>query len=120
MEPLIVIAEYDEPGQLAGPLVQEGFRTEIVDTADAALRFCGINPVSLVITRVVFRYGISGVELIDRLQALAAPPRAIMVTTFRTDRLRKLPGFPPAGVPLLFKPIVSAELVKQVNSLVAV
>lgn len=114
---LILLAEYDEPGQLAGPIVQEGFRTEIVDTADAALRFCGITPVSLVITRVVFRYGISGVELVDRLKALASPPRVVMITSYHTERLLKVAGFPPPGVPLLRKPLIAAELLKHVRAL---
>jgi len=118
MEPLIVLAEYDEPGQLAGPLVQQGYRTEIVDTADAALRFCGINSVSVVITRVIFRYGMSGVELISRLQLLASPPRSILVSPHRSDSLRKIPGFPPPGVTLIQKPIVHDELLKAVNLLV--
>jgi DNA-binding response OmpR family regulator len=118
MEPLIVLAEYEEPGQLAGPLVQQGYHIETFDSADAALRFCGINNVSLVITRALFPYGITGVELISRLQSLANQPRAIMVTGHRSDKLGKIPGYPPPGVSLLHKPIVNDELLKTVNALV--
>jgi DNA-binding response OmpR family regulator len=117
--PLIVLAEFEEPGKLAGPLVQAGFRTEIMDTADAALRFCGINQVDLVITRIVFRYGITGVELAGKLRSLASPPEVLMVTAFQADRLRKIPGFPPPGIPVLRKPIVTAELMKLVTSMVS-
>lgn len=116
--PLIVLAEFEAPGKLAGPLVQAGFRTETVDTADAALRFCGINPVRLVISRVMFRYGMTGVDLAQRLQAMAAPPAVLLITSYRADKLRQIPGFPPAGVPVLRKPIVTAELLKMVTSLV--
>jgi class 3 adenylate cyclase len=116
--PLIVLAEFDEPGKLAGPLVHAGFRTETVDTADAALRFCGINCVNLVISRVLFRYGISGVELAQRLQALATPPGLILITGFHNDLLQKIPGFPPPGVPLLRKPVMTAELLKAVAGMV--
>ena len=118
--PLIVIAEFEEPGKLAGPLVQAGFRTEIMDTADAAARFCGINKVDLVITRIVFRYGITGIDLAHRLRALASPPAVVLVTTYQADRLRKIPGYPMAGVPMLRKPIVTAELVKMVASMISV
>jgi DNA-binding response OmpR family regulator len=117
--PLIVLAEFDEPGKLAGPLVQAGFRTETVDTADAALRFCGINSVNLVISRVLFRYGITGVELAHRLESLAQPPRVLLITNFANDLLRKIPGFPPAGVPVLRKPIMSDELLKTVSTMVS-
>ena len=117
--PLIVLAEFEAPGKLAGPLIQSGYRTEIMDTADAALRYCGINSVTLVISRVVFRYGITGVELAQRLQSMATPPAVVLITTYQADRLRNIPGFPPAGVPVLRKPIVAAELLKIVNSLAA-
>jgi CheY-like chemotaxis protein len=117
--PLIVLAEFEEPGKLAGPLVHAGYRTETVDTADAALRFCGINRVTLVISRVVFRYGITGVELAQRLQSMATPPHVVLVTTYQADRLRRIPGFPPPGVPVLRKPVVTAELLKIVSSIVS-
>lgn len=117
--PVIVLAEFEEPGKLAGPLVQAGYRTETVDTADAALRFCGINPVALVISRVVFRYGINGVELTQRLQALKKPPQVVLITTYQVERLRRIPGYPPPGVPVLRKPIMTEELVKLVSSIVS-
>ena len=117
--PLIVLAEFEEPGKLAGPLVQSGFRTETMDTADAALRFCGINRVDLVISRVLFRYGMTGVDLAHRLRSMATPPAVVLVTAYQPDQLRQIPGFPIAGVPLLRKPIVTAELVKMVSSRVS-
>jgi DNA-binding response OmpR family regulator len=117
--PLIVLAEFEEPGKVAGPLVQAGFRTETVDTGDAALRFCGITAVTLVISRVMFRYGMTGVELAGRLQSLAAPPRVILVTAFHNDKLRTIPGFPVPGVPVLRKPIMPAELLQAVTDTLA-
>jgi DNA-binding response OmpR family regulator len=116
-QPLIVLAEFEEPGKLAGPLVQAGYRTETMDTADAALRYCGINPVTLVISRVFFRYGITGVELAKRLQSMASPPAVVLITTYQTDRLQKIPGYPLPGVPVLRKPIVAGELLKIVQGL---
>jgi DNA-binding response OmpR family regulator len=116
-QPLIVLAEFEEPGKLAGPLVQSGYRTETMDTADAALRYCGINPVSVVISRVIFRYGITGVELARRLQSMASPPAVVLITTYRVDRLQKIPGYPVPGVPVLRKPIIAAELLKIVTSI---
>lgn len=116
---MIVLAEFEEPGKLAGPLVQAGYRTETMDTADAALRFCGINPVSVVISRVVFRYGINGVELAQRLQSLKTPPQVVLITTYQTERLRKIPGYPPPNVPVLRKPVMVEELVKLVGSMVS-
>jgi DNA-binding response OmpR family regulator len=118
-EALIVLAEFEEPGQLAGPLVQAGFRTEIVDTGDAALRFCGINHVDVVITRIVFRYGITGVELVNRLRGMGSSARAIMITSHKSDRLRKVAGFPMPGVPILRKPILGSELVQKVASVMS-
>jgi DNA-binding response OmpR family regulator len=115
--PLIVLAEFEEPGKLAGPLVQAGFHTETMDTADAALRYCGINPVTVVISRVVFRYGITGIELARRLQSMASPPAVVLITTYQADRLQKIPGFPIPGVPVLRKPIIAAELVKIVSAI---
>jgi DNA-binding response OmpR family regulator len=120
MDPLIVLAEFDEPGQISGPMVQAGFQIQTLDTAEAALRFCGINPVSLVISRVVFRYGMTGVELVERLRSLASPPHTILITPHRSDRLRRIPGYPPRGVRVLRKPIVPAELLKEVQSVVSV
>ena len=117
--PLVVLAEFDEPGKLAGPLVHAGYRTETMDTADAALRFCGINKVNVVISRVLFRYGINGVELAQRLQSMASAPHVVLMTTYQAERLRKIPGYPPQGVPILRKPIVTAELLKIVNSFVS-
>jgi DNA-binding response OmpR family regulator len=117
--PLIVLAEFDEPGKLSGPLVQAGYRTETMDTADAALRFCGINKVDLVISRVVFRYGMTGVELAQRLKSMASPPNVVLITTFQSDRLRKIPGYPPPGVTVLRKPVIAAELLKVVTSIVS-
>jgi DNA-binding response OmpR family regulator len=99
--------------------VQAGFRIEITDTADAALRYCGITQVDLVISRVVFRYGINGVELAQRLRSMASPPSVLLVTTYQAERLRKIPGFPLPGVPVLRKPIVTDELVKMVSSMVS-
>jgi CheY-like chemotaxis protein len=117
--PLIVLAEFEEPGKRAGPLVHAGYRTETVDTADAALRFCGINRVTLVISRVVFRYGMTGVELAQRLQSMATPPHVVLITTYQADRLRRIAGFPPPGAPVLRKPVVTAELLKIVSSIVS-
>jgi DNA-binding response OmpR family regulator len=116
-QPLIVLAEFEEPGKLAGPLVQAGYRTEIMDTADAALRYCGINPVTVVISRIGFRYGITGVELARRLQSMASPPAVVLITTYQADRLQKIPGYPIPGVPVLRKPIIAAELLKIVSSI---
>ena len=115
---LIVLAEFEQPGKLAGPLVQAGFRTETVDSAEAALRFCGINSVDLLITRIVFRYGMTGVELVNRAQAMKSCPRALMITSHRSERLRKVAGFPLPGVPVLYQPIMEAELLETVSSLI--
>jgi DNA-binding LytR/AlgR family response regulator len=67
----------------------------------------------------VFRYGITGVELAQRLQSMATPPHVVLVTTYQADRLRRIPGFPPPGVPVLRKPVVTAELLKIVSSIVS-
>ena len=68
----------------------------------------------MVISRIVFRYGMTGVDLAQRLRALASPPPVLLITAFQSDQLRKIPGFRVPGVPVLRKPIVIEELVKTV------
>ena len=107
----IVVAEYDNPEEIAEPF-RADYCVVIVDTGEAALNICTTCRVDLVITRAVFREGMNGVDLADRLAALPSPPRVCLVTPFRLAILKALPGFPPPGVPVLRKPIPTDALVK--------
>lgn len=102
--PTIVIAEYDRPEEVVGPL-RADYCTVVVDSADAAFQICAACQVDLVITRAVFLRGMNAVELLDRLATLPSPPRVCLVTPFRLAVLNSLSGFLPPGVPILEKPI---------------
>ena len=90
-------------GQRAA-LMATGLFSDVQPTFRGSQLIITVNE-NQVISRVVFRYGMNGVDLVTRLRALGSPPRALLITTYQTDRLRKIPGFPPPGVTVLRKPI---------------
>jgi hypothetical protein len=103
-------AEYDRPAEVAEPL-RGDYNVVVVDTAEAAFQICTTCKVNLVITRAVFREGMNGVELVDRLATVPSPPRVYLVTPFRLAILNALPGFRPPGVPIVRNPILTGVLV---------
>src|SRR5690349_16013309 len=116
LQPLIVVAEFDRADELISPL-RADYRVEVAATGDAALKICRKCQVDLVISRVVFREGLNGIDLIEELARLNVPPKMLLVTPFRLNILRVVPGFPPKGVPLLHIPAPPEVLLNQVREL---
>jgi DNA-binding NarL/FixJ family response regulator len=87
-------------------------------TAEAAVAFCTITPVDLVLMDLSFGSGRSGVEATARLRAIATPPNVLVVTNYDTDA--DILGAIEAGAcGYILKDTPPAELLSAVRSAAA-
>jgi len=101
-----VIVGYDIHGfsSVVDLLDRNGWQVHKVVTAGQALDLCRVQEIHLVISRVVFAEDgrRNGVDLANELRGRVP---VILLTEFSDAILRKIPGYPPIGVPVLRQPV---------------
>lgn len=111
-----VIVGYDIRGfsSVVELLDRNGWQVHKVATASQALHLCRVQKINLVISRVVFAEDgrRNGVDLANELKGRVP---VILLTEFPDAILRKIPGYPPIGVPVLRQPVDLNALEREIS-----
>jgi DNA-binding response OmpR family regulator len=111
-----VIAGFDFRGfsAIVELLNRDGWQVHKVATASQALHLCRVQEINLVISRVVFAEDgrRNGVDLANELGGRVP---IILLTEFPDAILRKIPGYPPIGVPVLRQPVDLNALEREIR-----
>lgn len=101
MSSSVLIVEYEQRSLDTLVRLFEARDCEVLtaDHADLALSLCRQRNINLVVSRVVFRNGTSGIEFAAELRRSGIP--VILFSPFSEAILRRLPGFPPADIPVV-------------------
>ena len=114
----ILLAEDDDAmrAYLARALERNGFSVTQAGTGREALDLVESATFDLLLTDIVMPE-MDGIELAQRAQALASPPRVMFITGFAAVALQASDALPEAQ--LLSKPFHLKDLVRQVEALFA-
>ncbi len=116
--PTVIVAGASAP-DLVPALESDGYLVLTIASASMAAETCKARKIDLVVSDVIFEYGINGVELAEALSEVAARPQLILFSPFPPAVLSNVPGFPPHDV--CFVPTADVPaILDEIRALMAV